>query len=85
MNPPVQTGYGPVQPSKPGATTLTVGFLRGSTVHLMEPIESYSANYPEHTILLSMDGHSNISQVQVVVDPPVSEPVNDNGTLYGIN
>ena len=76
MNPPVQTGYGPMKPSKPGATTLTVCFLRDSAIHSIEPVESNAANYPEHTILLSLDRHSTVSQVQAVVDPPVSDQVN---------
>ena len=76
MSPPVQTGYGPMRPPKRGATTLTVGFLRDSAVHSIEPIESNAVNYPEHTILLSLDQHSTVSQGPVSVDPPVSGRVN---------
>ena len=50
----IQTGYGPQEPVDSQATRLMVSFVVDVGVGTIEPIQTNSANYPDHTILLAL-------------------------------
>ena len=79
----VQMGYDNAGSVDPRATKFTARFLQeGSSVHSMKPVTTNAANYPQHTILLSLALAPSVHEVRSRVDPPVSD--RGNQTLVAV-